>query len=38
MNKIPLPWFILLLASVSAFATIHRIDTESALRGLSACA
>lgn len=38
MNRAIRTFVILLLASVSAFATVHRIGTESALRNFSSCA
>lgn len=38
MNRAIRTFVILLLASVSAFASVHRIGTESALRNFSSCA
>ena len=38
MNKTFLPWLVLLVASVSAFATIHNINVASELKNLNACA
>ena len=37
MNKTLRIWFMLLVASVSAFATTHNISTADALRNLNAC-